>query len=547
MDGSMLFYATLSLLVGWWGSRKLALGRVGVGVVAVVGAGYLLITALVANPFYTLDIPAVDGSGLLAILQHPAMVYHPPILYLGLTALIVPAALTAEAVFSNGVDRSWTKHTHRWLLISWTLLTLGMVAGANWAYAELGWGGFWAWDPVENTSLMPWLAATIFFHWSRIQVQSGRLRRSNVFVTLLAFSLTVLGVYLTRSGVTGSIHAFAEDPVIGRVLLTAALVALGGSVVVATRAPRGEPWERFGFARDTWLLVSGMATAAVLVFVVVGSAYPAYAGVFAQKSLSIGSRFFTTTVYPFALLIVAGLPFAFRTRWKQPGVPLRSALILFIAAGAVGLATSLVATNPTAASTVLFAHAVAAVGLLGLDMFMRRPKKRRLGGYLAHLGLAMVVVGAAASAMGDEFNGVLAPGDSVEVGGHTITMLSVDTGEADRFIFAEARMDVDGEDTLTPQIRAYEDQALPVAEPAIRSRPSGDVIVAISLLFPDANAADVSVFVRPMVWWVWAGSLVIALAGLVLLAGRAGGGAVQRREARARRPPEGTTTGTFAR
>ena len=159
------------------------------------------------------------ATGLLGILQHPAMIYHPPILYLGLTVLVVPAAFTIESVKLGEVDKDWVVGARRWLVISWTFLTLGMVAGASWAYIELGWGGFWAWDPVENTALMPWLAITAFLHTSRIQERDGRARRLNVFLSLAAFTLTVLGVYLTRSGSTGSIHAFAEDPVIGRVLV----------------------------------------------------------------------------------------------------------------------------------------------------------------------------------------------------------------------------------------------------------------------------------------------------------------------------------------
>ncbi|MCI0678383.1 MAG: cytochrome c biogenesis protein CcsA, partial [Actinobacteria bacterium] len=160
MEGSLLFYATLTVLIGMAGTRASVERRV----VSLVALGLLVLTALASNPFSTLDIPAVDGAGLLAILQHPAMIYHPPILYLGLTVLVVPFARTVGAVLGGGVDLSWSATTRRWLTASWTLLAVGMVAGANWAYVELGWGGFWAWDPVENTSLMPWLATTVFLH-----------------------------------------------------------------------------------------------------------------------------------------------------------------------------------------------------------------------------------------------------------------------------------------------------------------------------------------------------------------------------------------------
>lgn len=547
MDGSMLFYSALTLGVGWFAAKRTSMGRIGMGVVAVTGVGYLLVTAFIANPFDVLAVPAVDGVGLLAILQHPAMVYHPPILYLGLTVLVVPAALTVEAVLERRTDRLWLWTTRRWLIVSWALLTLGMAAGANWAYIELGWGGFWAWDPVENTSLMPWLAAAVFLHTSRVEVQSGRLRRWNVFFALAAFVLTILGVYLTRSGVTGSIHAFAEDPVIGRVLLSATLAAVAGSVYLAWRAPKGEPWTSVGSGRDTWLLAGGVLMAVILLFVTVGSAYPAYASVFLDDSLSIDAGFFVTTIYPIALLLAVLMPFALRTRWKRAGLPLGSIGAFIGTSAVVAILVVMLAISPTWVGAGLLAPAMAGSVVLVWFLVSRRPRGRRLAGYLAHLGVLMVLTGAAGSAMGDQFVGVLSPGDTVEVGGHHITLIDIETGETDRYLFAEARVEVDGDVILTPQIRAYEDQALPVAEPALDSTPAGDVIVAISLLFPDANAADVSVFVRPLVWWVWAGSLLLTLAGLLWLHATAGDVSGRRRLARAAPPAEGTTSGSSVR
>lgn len=547
MDGSMLFYSALTLGVGWIAARRIDLGGIGMRVVAMAGVGYLLVTAFIANPFDVLAVPALDGVGLLAILQHPAMVYHPPILYLGLTVLVIPAALTLEAVLEKRTDRIWLRTTRRWLVVSWTLLTLGMAAGANWAYIELGWGGFWAWDPVENTSLMPWLAAAIFLHTSRVEVQTGRLRRWNVFFALTAFVLTILGVYLTRSGVTGSIHAFAEDPVIGRVLLSATLVAIVGAIYVAWRAPKGEPWTSVGSGRDTWLLAAGVLIAVILLFVAIGSAYPAYASVFLDESLSIDAGFFVTTIYPIALLLAVLMPFALSTRWKRAGLSLGSVGIFIGTSAAVAILVVSLAINPTWVGGGLLAPALAGTMVLTWFSVSRRPRGRRLAGYLAHLGVLMVLTGAAGSAMGDQFVGVLAPGDTVEVGGHHVAMIDIDTGETDRFLFAEARIEVDGDLILTPQIRAYEDQALPVAEPALHSTPASDVIVAISLLFPEANAADVSVFVRPLVWWVWAGSLLLTLAGLLWLHATAGDVSGRRRLARAVPPAEGTTSDNSAR
>ena len=544
MDGSMLFYAAMTLVVSVIGVRLARAGRVAISIVAVTSIGLLLLAATIANPFEVLAIPAVDGEGLLAILQHPAMVYHPPILYLGLTTLVIPFALTVEAAISGRLDRDWIRSARRWLLISWTFLVLGMAAGANWAYVELGWGGFWAWDPVENTALMPWLAITVFLHTSRIQQHDGRLRRWNVFFGLVPFVLSIVGIYLTRSGVTGSIHAFAENPVIGRVLLSAAVTVGVSAAFLAVRSPHGEPWQRFGLGRDTWLATSGGLLAATLVFVTVGSSYPAYVQVFLDETLTVDAGFFVTTIYPIALAVAVLVAFAFQTSWIGHGVSGRDVRLFILSVVVASVITIVLANSPTLAPGTLLVISSAALVVLVARTIEKRPKGRTLGGYLAHLGIVMVLIGSAGSAMGDEVSVTMSPGDTVEVGSHSITLLTIDTGEADRYIYARAEFELDGSHFLAPEIRAYESQTLPVAEPALRSTLTSDVIIAISLLFPDASSVDVSVLVRPMVLWVWLGALTIVLAGLVLLVSTSGDVARRRREARAAQLSADTTSGT---
>jgi cytochrome c-type biogenesis protein CcmF len=543
MEGSLLFYTMLALTVGVVGVR--GRGRVEHAVVAIIGLGLLLLIALASNPFQRLDIPAVDGEGLLAILQHPAMVYHPPILYLGLTTLIVPFALGVGAVKAGETDRLWSTGMRSRLILPWSLLTIGMVAGANWAYVELGWGGFWAWDPVENTALMPWLAVTAYLHTSRVTERDGRLRRWTVFFALFPFALSVLGVYLTRSGVTGSIHAFAEDPVIGRILLGVAVLAAGSVAVLTYRAPAGSGWGRFTAERGTWLAVSGAMIALATVFVMVGSAYPAYLQVFWDRTLVVDARFFVTTVLPVALVVAILIGFALRTTWGRPHLG-RLDIGWFVVGALVagGLAPAL-ADRPPIAAVLLAAVAAGALVLLVRDLPSRRGGRLWPAG-LAHLGIAMVLLGAAGSAMGTDFTGSMAPGEVVMVGSHRVELVSIGIGEGDRYLYAEGVFLVDGH-PLRPQIRGYENQPLPVAEPALHSTPVSDVIVAVSLLSPEADSLEVSVFVRPMVWWVWAGALVVALAGGVALARRRGAGEAPRPEARAVPPPAGTTTATIDR
>jgi len=544
MDGSMLFYAAMTTVIAATTLR----GRSGVAmrIAAGVGTALLLFTVLLANPFVVPAVPAVDGVGLLAILQHPAMIYHPPLLYLGLTILVVPFALTVSGATSPGTPR-WIVEVRRWLLVSWTLLTVGMVAGASWAYVELGWGGFWAWDPVENTALMPWLAVTAFLHASRVTERDGRLARSTTTLAMLPFALSILGVYLTRSGVTGSIHAFAEDPVIGRILLGAALVVTAGVLVAGFRLQPGLPWGSLGAGRDSWLAANSALMGMALVFVVIGSAYPAYAQVFLGEQIGVDPTFFIMTVYPLALVITIGLALALRTRWSRPAPRAAHWLTLAGFAALVGvgvMALRGVASWPAAIGIGL---AVAAMVMLVVHLAEARPRKTRLVAHLAHLGMAMVVFGAAGSALGADFSGTMRPGDSIEMAGHTVTLERITTGEADRFAYARSVFRVDGSAVLQPEIRAYEDQAVPVSEPALRSTPGSDLIVATSLLFPEASAVEVSVFVRPLVWWVWLGAVVMGAAGLLALVGRGEDGAGRRRGAREVRPRGETASETPVR
>jgi len=525
MDGSMLFYTTLVLVI----SAAALADAIPVRVAATVGWGLLVITLIFANPFLVADLPPVDGSGLLAILQHPAMIYHPPLLYLGLTVLVVPFAISAGMVLGGTPRAEWMAVSRRWLYVSWVLLTVGMAAGANWAYVELGWGGYWAWDPVENTALMPWLAATVFLHTSRLEDSTGRLRRWNVVFASLPFALTVVGIYLTRSGSTGSIHSFAEDPVVGRVLLVAAGLVAVFVIVLASRSVAGERWDRFRLDRSAWLAINALLLTTVLVFVSAGSIYPAFSSVFLGEPVAVDARFFVVTILPLAVVVASCLSVALRRRsWMV--LVVTAAVVAGVVAALVGPRVGLLLLAPAAGSLL----ALIAVSLRS------RPHRRLWPAHLAHIGMGLFLVAVAGSAFGADHSGSMRPGDSVVVAGHEVTLVSVDTGEADRFVFARAEFTVD-DATLMPEIRAYEDQAVPVAEPALWSTPRQDVIIAVSLLFPDGETIEVSVFVRPLVWWVWVGAALIALGGLFALVGRDGAGAVRRRSARAEQRRGGTT------
>lgn len=523
-EGSLLFYATLTTIVGFFGTRGQRQTRV------VAGASVLLlaITALFVSPFATLDIPAVDGAGLLAILQHPAMIYHPPILYLGLVALLVPFA---EAwAHRRSAESEWIEPARRWAYRSWLLLTVGVAAGSNWAYVELGWGGFWAWDPVENTALIPWLGLTMFIHTAPVTARTGRLSRLTWWLAGLPFALSLLGVYLTRSGVTGSIHSFAEDATVGRVLILAASVVLIGVTVTAVKRPHGAPWIERRLDADGWMTLNAGLLGLALVFITIGSAYPAVLRAFAGDSAIVGPGFYVATVLPVAVLVAVSLYMALADT-ALPWVSL-----------AVATSVMVVAISGFSPGVTLLAPAIATGLALTYELFSR--SRQRLGPVVAHLGFAIVLVGVAGSSFGGDFEGAMRPGDSVQVAGHSVTLVGVSIGEEGRFQRVVGKFDVDGL-LLEPEIRAYEDQLLPVAEPVLRSTPVDDVIVALSLLFPDGETVHVSVFVRPLVWWIWLGAGVVVLGGLLSRATGADAG-VRRLSATAERRRGETTTGTVS-
>ena len=530
MDGSMLFYTAMMMVIGAAAMRRPAPVRV----VGVAGLGLLLITVFFANPFDVLEVPAVDGGGLLAILQHPAMIYHPPILYLGLTTLVVPFALAVDMALSDLDRRSATQRVRRWLYLSWTLLTVGMVAGASWAYVELGWGGFWAWDPVENTALMPWIAATVFLHTSRIEGATGRWRRWNVMFSMLPFALSVMGVYLTRSGATGSIHSFAEDPVVGRILLVSATAVALFALGLAVRSEPGESWGPLRLDRNGWLATNALLLTLALMFITAGSAYPAFVSVFQGEMVAVDSRFFVLTILPVAVAIAVGLAVSLRRSWTVylPVAVAVAVISLAIAGWRVGA----VLLGPALASVALLATGLAKGGLRG----------RRATIHLAHFGMAVLLVGVAGSSFGADFAGSMRSGESVTVAGHEIVLRGVETGEADRYAFVRADFDLDGA-PISPEIRGYEEQTTPVAEPALRPGLVDDVIVAVSLLFPDGDTVEVSVFVRPLVTWVWVGGVLIGLAGLTALFGRGGAASGPRRSATAEPRSGETATGSVVR
>jgi cytochrome c biogenesis factor len=447
MAGSLLLWS--ALLAGWGVGRRRAEGLERV-VLALAPAAFLVVLVLWASPWDRLAAPAIDGEGLTPILRHRAMLYHPPLLYVGATALLVPYA----AVVGGAAPAT----VRRWLLGSWAVLTGAMAAGAHWAYVELGWGGYWAWDPVENTALLPWLSVLAALHLLR---RADRARR---WMTVIAagggFVLALLGTTLTRSGAAPSVHAFAEDAAVGRALVTVVVVASAAlawrAVTLGRRAPELVAPRRSSW-REVALGLQPLLVAGALAVVLIGTVRPAIG----RAAVAVDGSFFAGLVAPLAV----------------------AAAVLVISAG------------------VAFPRALRAI----------RPS------HLAHIGFLVLLAGVLGSTTGSSAAATLATGESITVEGWEIRNdgISVTTVDGRDAVTAAVAVLRDGDERarLLPALVAYPEQNRLLAETALRSTPLSDVQVALRDADDDGRAL-LEVHVNPLVWWIWWGALLLTAAGV---------------------------------
>jgi cytochrome c-type biogenesis protein CcmF len=515
-EGSLLVFTLLGGLAACVAvARTPGMSRRGmsrtVRLLAVPIAALAAVTAVLAGPFERLAAPALDGGGLTPILEHPAMAVHPPLLYLGLVATLPAFALAVAGL--GGVGPGWPA-VRRWLLAAVALLALAMALGGLWSYAEAGWGGYWAWDPVENTSLAPWLAALVAVHLG----QAGR-GRSALAVATLPWVLALAGAAITRSGATPSVHAFAESDRLGVVL---AVLALGTAAVVigAVLVSR----ERGAAATDA--ASKGVATvgaallAAAAVVVLVGTASPVVRRLAGEPGTAVGGWFFADLVAPLALVgaIVLG---AAGLRGRRQGLAVGGSVAA--AAGALAWAAGWPFGSVVLAAAGSFVALGAAAALATV---------RRLA-WLAHAGLGLLLLGVGASGAAVERTVPLDPGDTVRVAGVTVTYLGVDVVDGPRPGTEAVVAELDVRDggrgrRMRPSLVAYPDRGGVLAETSLWARPWHDVQVVL-LRADDDQRAVLTVRVRPLAALVWLGALAI-------VAGSAGSALVTRRRARPREP-----------
>ncbi|KAI3599643.1 Cytochrome c heme lyase subunit CcmF [Cupriavidus necator H850] len=540
-EGSMLLW---TLMLGLWSlavsacSRQLPLAAVArvLAVMGAISAGFLAFLLFASNPFVRLLPPAMEGRDLNPLLQDPGMVFHPPLLYMGYVGFSVTFAFAVAALLAGRVDAAWARWSRPWTTVAWAFLTLGIMLGSAWAYYELGWGGWWFWDPVENASFMPWLAGTALMHSLAVTEKRGALRAWTVLLAIFTFSLSLLGTFLVRSGVLTSVHAFAVDPKRGIFILALLGLVTGLALALyAWRAPRLA--RRVAFAavsRESMLLANNVLLAVAAATVLLGTLYPLLVDVLGLGKISVGPAYFEQVFVPLmapAVLLMGAAPLA---RWRHGSLPDMARRLRWgaVASAAIGLGLLLVLRNASALSGLglLLAAWCVLSAVTSLAARLRQQQGRRLaalrqftpsywGMLLAHAGVGVFIAGVTLVSGQESLRELpMRAGESVSVGGYDFRFAGVTQAggpnyDALRGTLVAAR---DGKRValLHPERRIYRSQDMPTTEAAIDSGVARDLYVALGENV-DGSAWAVRIHVKPFVDWIWAGCVLMALGGLL--------------------------------
>ncbi|HXF83660.1 MAG TPA: heme lyase CcmF/NrfE family subunit [bacterium] len=543
--GSLLFWAAMlagfGALVVWRHGRLRELQPYVIAVLMGTSAFFTMLLAVVSSPFARLPFPPADGAGLNPLLQNPGMFFHPPTQYLGYVGFTVPFAFAIAALAARRLDDEWIRATRRWTLLSWFFLSWGIIFGMRWAYVELGWGGYWAWDPVENASLMPWLTATAFLHSVMIQEKRDMLKVWNIVLIVLTFALAIFGTFLTRSGVLSSVHSFALSSM-GPLFFAFILVILGVSTaLLVTRLPALRSAAELDslISRESSFLFNNLILVGAAFSVFLGTVFPILSEGVRGVKISVGPPFFNQVNVPIGLALLFLMGVCPLLAWRKASAHnLRRSFLLPAAAGAAG-AIVLVArglTHPAAVGA--FALCVFVAAAIGQDfhraaMVRRRHGEpyaraalmliarnhRRYGGYIVHLGIVLLFLGMAGGAFSTEREALLRPGERLTIGRYTLRYEGASTYPTASALVTAATLTVFNDThrlaVLTPQRnihRTHEDQ--PMTEVAIRSTLREDLYVILAGLGED-GAANLRVIINPLMMWMWIGSIVLTVGTMI--------------------------------
>ncbi len=505
------------------------------GVMGLVSVGFLLFMLFTSNPFERMLPGAMEGSDLNPLLQDPGMVFHPPMLYMGYVGFSVAFAFAIAALLSGQLDATWARWSRPWTTIAWMFLTIGIMMGSWWAYYELGWGGWWFWDPVENASFMPWLVGTALIHSLAVTEKRGGFKSWTVLLAICAFSLSLLGTFLVRSGVLTSVHAFATDPKRGIFILAFLVIITGGSLLLfAMRAPKIGLGGKFEVvSRESMLLANNLLMMVAAGSILLGTLYPLLMDSLDLGKLSVGPPYFEAVFVPLmtpAIFLIGLGPLA---RWKQASLP-ELAIRLRWAFG-VSVITALIAPffmgewKPFVSFGLLMAfwviasvvasliHRLRSSGKEGLFAKLAAQSRSYYGMHAAHLGVAMFIIGVAlVGGYETEKDVRMDIGDTVDVGGYTFRFNGVKKGPGPNYVADIGNVDVlrNGEKVrvLEPEKRVYNASGMAMTEAAIDTGIFRDLYVALGE--PLENGAwIVRVYHKPFVDWIWFGCMLMALGG----------------------------------
>jgi cytochrome c-type biogenesis protein CcmF len=530
-EGSMLLWVLVlalyaALVAGLQrGGERLTSGALGVQ--GLLAAAFLLFILFTSNPFFRLDPAPFEGAGLNPLLQDPGLAMHPPMLYAGYVGLSASFSYAAAALLVG--EEGWARAARPFMLIAWIALTCGIALGSWWAYYELGWGGFWFWDPVENASLMPWLIATALLHSALATEKSGAFRTWTLLLAIAGFSLSLIGTFLVRSGVLSSVHAFASDPTRGFFIMVLIALAIGGALALfAWRAPTLQGGAAFDIvSRETALLLNNVFLLAACACVFVGTLYPLVLDAVNGTKISVGPPYYALTFAPifFALLLL--VPFGPRLGWKRGDLKAawRSLYPALGLAAVAALAVLAIVAPRTLAATGAFAMAGWLIGASFLEIRKRKgARAAAFAAVLAHAGLGVTLMGVAGTtAWRSEALTVLAPGQMMTVGPYTLRFDGVTREQGPNYFADRAHIALmDGgkvQTMLLPEHRFYPAEGQDMNDTAIHTTGLRDLYLALG---DDRGGGRFTLraYVSPLAPLIWLGGLVMALGGILSLWGR---------------------------
>jgi cytochrome c-type biogenesis protein CcmF len=545
-EGSMLLWV---LMLTFFGAIVAVFGKAmppslrarALAVQGMIAAAFLVFVLIAANPFLRVVPAPLEGNDLNPLLQDPGLAFHPPMLYLGYVGFSLAFSFSAAALIEGRMDAAWARAARPFILLAWSALTLGVAGGSWWSYYELGWGGYWAWDPVENASLMPWLAGTALLHSAIVLEKREAMRSWTAMLSILTFSFSLLGTFLVRSGVLVSVHSFASDPTRGLFILTILALAMGGAFALFLwRAPKLQQGSSFAFvSRESALLLNNVLIVAAAAAVFIGTVYPLVLEALTGARISVGPPYFRIVFVPIAAALLLALPVGTLLAWKRAHLAgalktlIRPWSIALLAATVAGVASS---AHPFDAALGMGLSAWLIGGSLA-EIARRLTPTRRILRQLtdvpratwamvcAHAGLGVLVAGISGiAAWQQEALAALKPGDKMALGEITITLEAVTESTGPNYVAQHGRVALRRNDEvfarLEPERRFYPVQGTVTTEAAIRTTLFSDLYVVLGEA-QGQGAYALHAYEKPLAPLIWLGAMLSALGGLVSLSGRA--------------------------